>query len=108
MIVNKTKGFYFADITVKSEHTDRDGDTYDVVEYAGSLAKMYIKDINCSIYLGGMRTKLFSNNEYKKIKFENDEFNNFGVNVFISSKLFNKLSLIKLISIFVNLESIIL
>ena len=76
MIINEKKGFYFADIKVESEHRDKDDDTYYVTEYEGSLARIYIEDVNCKIYLGGMQIGLFfRNDDYKKIKLENDEFN---------------------------------
>ncbi len=76
MIVNKSKGFQFADVLVESEYEDDDGHTHYSTEYQGSLAKMSIKDVDCKIFLGGMKTNwLFSNKDYIKIKFENDEFN---------------------------------
>ena len=76
MIINEKKGFRYADITVQSEHRDKDGDSYYVTEYEGSLAKMDIKNVGCKIFLGGMKIGLFfDKNDYKSIKFENDEFN---------------------------------
>ncbi len=75
MISNLKKGFYYADILIESEHEDSDGDTHTITEYSGSLAKMNIKDINCEIYLGGMKTSWFSDKKYINIEFENDEFN---------------------------------
>ena len=75
MIVNPKKGFHFADITVESEYRDDDGNTHYSIEYEGSLARMYIKDINCKIFLGGIGMRYNFINDFVKIDLENDEFN---------------------------------
>ena len=75
MIVNLKKGFHFADIIVESKHYDEDGGTYYQTEYEGSLARVYIKDIGCKIFLGGINVNSYFNKDYVKIELENDEFN---------------------------------
>ena len=76
MIENVNKGFQFADVLVESEYEDKDGNTHYTKVFEGSLAKMYIKDVDCKIFLGGMRKNwLFDSGKFVKIKFENDEFN---------------------------------
>ena len=76
MISNPEKGFYFSDILVESEHEDSDDNTYYVTEFQGSLARTNIRNIGCRIFLGSTPGKLiYGNNQFEKIKFENDEFN---------------------------------
>ena len=76
MIVNSRTGFRTADITVESEHEDDDGHTSYVTEYDGSLAKIGIKNINCTIILGGLSKHSFRRSDtFTKIMFEHDEFN---------------------------------
>lgn len=76
MVTNSKKEFCYADITVKSEHEDSDGDKNYVTEYQGSLARMSIKNTGCRIFLGSTSGNfIYGPNNYKSIKFENDEFN---------------------------------
>ena len=92
LIVNDSTGFYSADILVESEHEDDDGNTYYSTEYDGSLAKMDIKDIGCTIILGGLsKYSSIRNKEFQKVLFENDSFNKeflcFTNNEFTSYKI---------------------
>ncbi len=76
MIINNKTGFCTADINIQSEHEDDDGHTSYVTEYDGSLARMDIKDIKCTIILGGLSKYSFKRSDtFTKIMFENDEFN---------------------------------
>lgn len=76
MIVNTKTGFTYADIIIESEHEDDEGHTHYTVEFDGSITKMDIKNIGCTIILGGLSKhtsmKYFG---FKKIMFEHDEFN---------------------------------
>ncbi len=92
LIVNNKTGFCCADILVESRHEDDDGNTYYSTEYDGSLAKIDIKDIGCTIILGGLGKHSFiRSKEFQKIMFENDEFNKiflcFTNNEFTSYKI---------------------
>ena len=76
MITNTKNNFCYSDILVESEHEDSDDRTYYITEFAGSLAKINIKNTNCRIYLGSTKEKfIFGKNDYIRINFENDEFN---------------------------------
>lgn len=75
MITNSKNGFLFSDITIKSEYRDNDGDSHYTTEYEGSLARMYIKDVECKIFLGGINFRNYYTKDYVEVKFENDEFN---------------------------------
>lgn len=75
LIINEQTGFQFADIILKKEETDSDGNTRDVVVYTGSVARLPIKDIKCNIYLGSTERSIFGKNTFTKLDFENDEFN---------------------------------
>ena len=75
MIVDSKNGFCYADVFIESVDHDDEGTTYNV-EFDGSLAKMNITDIGCTIILGGLGEKSFNKSDtFKMIKFENDEFN---------------------------------
>lgn len=76
MIVNPKSSFIYSDILVESEYEDSDGDTHYRTEFCGSLARINIENVNCAIYLGSTPGKfIFRNDGFKKIDFENDEFN---------------------------------
>ena len=76
MIYNEKNSFYYSDILVESEYEDDDGSTHYSTEFAGSIAKMDIKSINCNIFLGTIHSRLlFRDDGLEKIKFENDDFN---------------------------------
>ena len=75
LIVNSKSGFFYADITIESVDDDDEGSSYHI-EFDGSLARMNISNIGCTIILGGLSDKSFKNSEqFKIIKFENEEFN---------------------------------
>ena len=76
MIVSNKTSFCTADIKVESEHEDDDGHTSYVTEYDGSLAKINIKNVGCTIILGGLSKLAFRRSDvFTKIMFEHDEFN---------------------------------
>lgn len=76
MIINNKTTFCSADITIESEHEDDDGHTSYVTEYDGSLARINVKDIGCTIILGGLSKLSFKRSDvFTKIMFEHDEFN---------------------------------
>ena len=75
MIVDSQNGFCYADVFIESIDHDDEGTTYNV-EFDGSLAKMDITDIGCTIILGGIEDYSFNKSDtFEKIEFENDEFN---------------------------------
>ena len=91
-IVNQQKGFFCSDVTIESEHEDSDDHTYYVTEYNGTIARIDIKNIGCTIILGGLGSNSFSKNkEFNEIVFENEEFNDlficFSNNEFMAYKL---------------------
>ena len=76
MIINNKTSFCTADIKIQSEHEDDDGHTSYVTKYDGSLAKIDIIDIKCTIILGGLSKGSFKRSDiFTEIMFENDEFN---------------------------------
>ena len=76
MIINNKTSFCTADIKIQSEHEDDDGHTSYVTEFDGSLAKIDIIDIKCTIILGRLSKGSFKRSDiFTEIMFENDEFN---------------------------------
>ena len=74
MIINNKTSFCTADIKIQSEHEDDDGHTSYVTEYDGSLAKIDIIDIKCTIILGGLSKGSFKRSDIlTEIMFENDK-----------------------------------
>lgn len=75
LIINTQNGFCYADVFIESIDHDDDGTTYNV-EFDGSLTRMNISSIGCTIILGGIGEKSFKKSDtFKIIKFENDDFN---------------------------------
>lgn len=75
LITNLQNGFCYADVFIESIDHDDEGTTYNV-EFDGSLARMNISNIGCTIILGGLGENSFMRNDtFKIIKFENDNFN---------------------------------
>ncbi len=75
LIINSQNGFYYADVFIESIDHDDEGTTYNV-EFDGSLARMNISNIGCTIILGGLGENSFTKSDtFKMIKFENDDFN---------------------------------
>ena len=75
-ISNPGNGFYYSDVTIKSETEDDDGNTHTQLEFKGSLAKINIKNTNCRIFLGSNKKKLvYINDGLNNVNLENEEFN---------------------------------
>ena len=92
MIINTKTGFCYANVLTEREEEDKDGDTYYVTEFDGTLARLGIKNVGCTIILGGLSNKSFRKSDtFEMIKFENDDFNKeflcFSDNELISYKI---------------------
>ena len=75
MIINSQSGFCYADVYIQTIDSDDEGTSYNV-EFDGSLARMSISNIGCTVILGGLAESSFKKSDtFKMIKFENDEFN---------------------------------
>ncbi len=75
LITDNTNLFRFADVRTEVEYEDNDGHKSRTIVYSGSLACISIKNINCRIFLGNVKNNILSSEDYKKINFENEEFN---------------------------------
>ena len=76
MIINPQNNFCYSDILIENTETDTEGHSYSVVKFRGSLSKIKINNVGCTIILGGLGKKSFLNSQrFKNIEFENEEFN---------------------------------
>ena len=79
LIVKDEIGFTYANVISERREEDDDGNTHYETEFDGTLAKIDIKNIDCTIILGALAENAFffcrEKDEFKMIKFENDEFN---------------------------------
>ena len=75
LIVDTSSTFRYADVLIKSESEDNEGNHTTSIEYSGSIARIDVIDCQCEIFLGGMKRDSLFDKKYQKIKFENDKFN---------------------------------
>ena len=79
MIINPQTSFCYANVLTESMETDDEGHTYYKTEFNGTLARINIKDVGCTIILGGLAEDAFRKSKekdiFKMIKLENEEFN---------------------------------
>ena len=75
MILNNKSGFCYANVLTQREEED-DDHTYYETEFDGTLARLGIKNVGCTIILGGLSDYSFEKSKtFNKITLENDEFN---------------------------------